>query len=214
MTSFESEAGAVANPFFNPNQEHYESLASILQTAIQRTYHQLVIMMETFPHMSNTEKKIKILAYACRTRQLFMRIYALVKFIKTAHINVSVSHVQTSLVQYHIIIFFKNILSFLDQQSFIFVSTADYLYHLANVKLVNARLPSFSILSSVDVLTLGTYPRLPSCIKVILFILILKVKNKIYFFLNFIYLLIILTRLKIVFTMIISVHRKKTHKNL
>ncbi|RMZ95698.1 mediator of RNA polymerase II transcription subunit 14-like [Brachionus plicatilis] len=147
MTSFETDAGAVASPFFNPNQEQYESLASILQTAIQRTYHQLMIMMETFPHMSNTEKKIKILAYACRTRQLFMRIYALVKFIKTAHINVS------------------NILSFLDQQSFIFVNTADYLYHLANVKLVNARLPSFSILSSVDVLTLGTYPRLPSCIK-------------------------------------------------
>lgn len=50
-----------------------------------------------------------------------MRIYALVKFMRQAHINVS------------------NILSFLDQQSFIFVDTADYLYHLAKVKLVNAR---------------------------------------------------------------------------
>jgi hypothetical protein len=60
----------------------------------------------------------------------------------------------------------KNILSFLDQQAFIFVDTADYLYHLAKVKLVNARLPNYSVLTAVDVLTLGTYPRLPSCIKV------------------------------------------------
>ena len=35
-------------------------------------------------------RKIKIIAFACKTRQLFMRIYALVKFMKTAHINVSV----------------------------------------------------------------------------------------------------------------------------
>lgn len=105
MTSFENDPNAIANPFFNPNQEHYESLATILQTAIQRTYHQLMIMMETFPHMSDTEKKIKILAYACRTRQLFMRIYALVKFIKTAHINVSVNFFFTKKIFYFLIFF-------------------------------------------------------------------------------------------------------------
>jgi hypothetical protein len=55
----------------------------------------------------------------------------------------------------------------LDQQAFIFVDTADYLYHLARVKLVNARLPPYSVLTAVDVLTLGTYPRLPTCIKVL-----------------------------------------------
>ncbi len=32
-----------------------------------------------------------MVAFACKTRQLFMRIYALVKFMKTAHINVSVT---------------------------------------------------------------------------------------------------------------------------
>ena len=53
----------------------------------------------------------------------------------------------------------------MDQQSFIFVHTADFLYHLAKDKLVNARLPSFSILTAVDVLSLGTYPKLPTCIK-------------------------------------------------
>ena len=55
-------------------------------------------------------------------------------------------------------------LTFLDQQSFIFIETADFLHYLAKVKLVNARLPSFSILTAVDVITLGTYPRLPSII--------------------------------------------------
>jgi mediator of RNA polymerase II transcription subunit 14 len=60
----------------------------------------------------------------------------------------------------------QNILQFLDQQAFMFVDTADYLYNLARVKLVNARLPNYSIPTAVDVLTLGTYPKLPTCIKV------------------------------------------------
>ena len=139
--------GAQPNPM-NPNcQERFIPLSYILDGAIQRSYHQLMIMTDMLQATSDKERKIKIVAYSCKTRLLFMRIYALVKFLKSAHINVT------------------NILSFLDQQSFIFVDTADFLYHLAKVKLVNARLPSFSISTSVDVLNSGSYHGLPSCIK-------------------------------------------------
>jgi len=133
-----------------PPQQHQEQfipLSFILDGAIQRTYHQLMIMTDMLQATSDKERKIKIVAFSCKTRLLFMRIYALVKFLKSAHINVT------------------NILSFLDQQAFIFVDTADFLYHLAKVKLVNARLPPFSISASVDVLNSGSYNRLPSCIK-------------------------------------------------
>ena len=60
--------------------------------------------------------------------------------------------------------------SFLDQQAMLFVDTADMLAKMSRVTLVRARLPSFSIPCAIDVLTTGTYPRLPTCIKVTLLI--------------------------------------------
>ena len=51
---------------------------------------------------------------------------------------------------------------FLDQQAFLFVDTADRLASLARDALVHARLPSFAIPFAIDVLTTGSYPRLPT----------------------------------------------------
>lgn len=56
--------------------------------------------------------------------------------------------------------------SFLDQQAYLFVDTADRLASLARDALVHARLPSFAIPFAIDVLTTGSYPRLPTCIRV------------------------------------------------
>lgn len=56
--------------------------------------------------------------------------------------------------------------AFLDQQAFLFVDTADRLASLARDALVHARLPSFAIPFAIDVLTTGSYPRLPTCIRV------------------------------------------------
>lgn len=56
--------------------------------------------------------------------------------------------------------------SFLDQQTILFVDTADRLASLARDALVHARLPSFAIPFAIDVLTTGSYPRLPTCIRV------------------------------------------------
>lgn len=60
--------------------------------------------------------------------------------------------------------------SFLDQQTILFVDTADRLASLARDALVHARLPSFAIPFAIDVLTTGSYPRLPTCIRVSLFL--------------------------------------------
>lgn len=56
--------------------------------------------------------------------------------------------------------------SFLDQQAILFVDSADRLASLARDALVHARLPSFAIPYAIDVLTTGSYPRLPTCIRV------------------------------------------------
>ncbi|KAJ8973062.1 hypothetical protein NQ317_018790 [Molorchus minor] len=57
------------------------------------------------------------------------------------------------------------IMNFLDKQSLLFVDTADMLARMARETLVQARLPNFHIPAAVEVLTTGTYGRLPACIR-------------------------------------------------
>lgn len=56
-------------------------------------------------------------------------------------------------------------MAFLDKQSMLFVETADMLARMARETLVQARLPNFHIPAAVEVLTTGTYSRLPACIR-------------------------------------------------
>lgn len=56
-------------------------------------------------------------------------------------------------------------MAFLDKQSLLFVETADMLARMARETLVQARLPNFHIPAAVEVLTTGTYGRLPACIR-------------------------------------------------
>lgn len=63
---------------------------------------------------------------------------------------------------------FQHIMSFLDKQSMLFVDTADMLARMARETLVHARLPNFHIPAAIEILTTGTYSRLPACIRYIL----------------------------------------------
>lgn len=56
-------------------------------------------------------------------------------------------------------------MSFLDKQNMLFVETADMLARMSRETLVRARLPNFHIPAAVEVLTTGTYNRLPTCIR-------------------------------------------------
>jgi len=66
----------------------------------------------------------------------------------------------------NISLYFQHIMAFLDKQSLLFVDTADMLARMARETLVHARLPNFHIPAAVEVLTTGTYSRLPACIRV------------------------------------------------
>ncbi|KAG9348969.1 hypothetical protein JZ751_029286 [Albula glossodonta] len=101
------------------------------------------------PRKTDMERKIEIVQFASRTRQLFVRLLALVKWASNA------GKVEKCAM----------ISSFLDQQAFLFVDTADRLASMARDALVHARLPSFAIPFAIDVLTTGSYPRLPTCIR-------------------------------------------------
>lgn len=95
------------------------------------------------------ERKIEIYNFSASTRQLFIRLLALVKWANSA------SKVDKS----------AKIMAFLDKQSLLVIDTADMLSRMARETLVNARLPNFHIPAAVEILTTGTYSRLPSIIR-------------------------------------------------
>ncbi|TSL16056.1 Mediator of RNA polymerase II transcription subunit 14 [Bagarius yarrelli] len=124
-------------------------LSVLIEFLLQRTYHEITLLAELLPRKTDMERKIEIVHFASRTRQLFVRLLALVKWASNA------GKVERCAM----------ISAFLDQQAFLFVDTADRLASLARDALVHARLPSFAIPFAIDVLTTGSYPRLPTCIR-------------------------------------------------
>ena len=125
------------------------SLSMLIDFIIQRTHHELTVLAELLHRKTDMERKIAIYQFATNTRQLFVRLLALVKWAA------SVSKVDKS----------ASIMAFLDKQSMIFIETADALSRMARETLVHARLPNFHLPAAVEVLTLGTYSRLPLCIR-------------------------------------------------
>lgn len=126
------------------------SLAQLLDFAIQHTYHELTVLTELLPKKNDAAKKISIVQFAHSTRLKFAKLLAIVKWVKMSKKFDSL----------------PKICYFLDQQAMFFIDTADKLVALAREELVGARLPTFQVPSAVDVLTSGTFPRLPNCIKV------------------------------------------------
>lgn len=125
------------------------SLGLLLEHLVQKTYHELTVLAELLPRKMDMEKKIEIVKFAQSTRQSFIRLLALVKWAGSA------AKVDKCAA----------ISSFLDQQSFLFVDTADMLSRMARENLVHARLPNFCLPHAVDVLTMRQYKRMPACIK-------------------------------------------------
>ncbi|XP_021960036.1 mediator of RNA polymerase II transcription subunit 14 isoform X1 [Folsomia candida] len=95
------------------------------------------------------ERKQEIFNFSARTRLLAVRLLALVKWASSA------AKVDKSV----------HIMAFLEKQSMIFVESADILSRMARETLVHARLPNFHVPAAVEVLTTGTYNRLPTCIR-------------------------------------------------
>ncbi|XP_075052510.1 mediator of RNA polymerase II transcription subunit 14 isoform X2 [Mixophyes fleayi] len=131
------------------NASHGYRLSTLIDFLLQRTYQEINVLADLLPRKTDMERKIEIVQFASRTRQLFVRLLALVKWANNA------GKVEKCAL----------ISSFLDQQTILFVDTADRLASLARDALVHARLPSFAIPYAIDVLTTGSYPRLPTCIR-------------------------------------------------
>uniref|UniRef100_A0AC34QYC4 Mediator of RNA polymerase II transcription subunit 14 n=1 Tax=Panagrolaimus sp. JU765 TaxID=591449 RepID=A0AC34QYC4_9BILA len=125
------------------------SLALLMDFAIQQTLHDLTILAEMLPIKEHSERKKSIVQFAHASRLLFAKLLGIVKWLRT-----SKKFEPLASINY-----------FLDLQSNQFIETADRLCELARVELQKARLPLFQISTAIDVLTTGTFPRLPMVIK-------------------------------------------------
>ncbi|XP_065056096.1 mediator of RNA polymerase II transcription subunit 14-like [Rhopilema esculentum] len=125
------------------------NLSMLVDMALQKAYHELTLLSELLPRKSDIGRKIEIIQFATNTRQQFVRLLALVKWAASAEKVDKCQEVSASL----------------DQQNMFFINTADTLARMARETLANARLPNFSLPTAVDVLTTGTFNRLPRCIK-------------------------------------------------
>ncbi|XP_058828466.1 mediator of RNA polymerase II transcription subunit 14 [Topomyia yanbarensis] len=148
------EQGGAITSFIPTGQEMAQRqnlipLGRLIDFIIQRTYHELTVLAELLPRKTDMERKIEIYNFSASTRQLFIRLLALVKWANSA------SKVDKS----------AKIMGFLDKQSLLFIDTADMMSRMARETLVSARLPNFHIPAAVEILTSGSYSRLPSIIR-------------------------------------------------
>ncbi|KAJ1366563.1 hypothetical protein KIN20_027251 [Parelaphostrongylus tenuis] len=125
------------------------SLNYLLDFAIQQIYHEITVLSELLPKKLDGDRKISLVQFAHSTRMLFVKLLAVVKWVKSSKKFESCAA----------------ICYLLDQHSQYFVETADRLVAISREELVMARLPAFQITCAVDVLTQGTYMHLPTIIK-------------------------------------------------
>ncbi|KIH42804.1 hypothetical protein ANCDUO_27207 [Ancylostoma duodenale] len=113
------------------------SLNYLLDFAIQQIYHEITVLSELLPKKLDGDRKISLVQFAHSTRMLFVKLLAVVKWVKSSKKFESCAA----------------ICYLLDQQSQYFIETADRLVTISREELVMARLPAFQVTAAVDVLT-------------------------------------------------------------
>ncbi|TPP65735.1 Mediator of RNA polymerase II transcription subunit 14 [Fasciola gigantica] len=124
-------------------------LSLLIEYICQKVYTDLMRLVDLLPSKTDLEKKTEIATFFSRTRHLFIRLEALVKWSNNA------SKVDKC----------EKISNFLEEQSIFLINTANFLSRLLRETLVGARLPPFAVLPAIDIFTNKTYTRLPKSIK-------------------------------------------------
>ncbi|KZT24268.1 MED14-domain-containing protein [Neolentinus lepideus HHB14362 ss-1] len=150
------------NGFHEPSQEELERelpvvydgqvpLGELLSRVAQAIYAELQELAETLPNMSDTARKRTLADWVVKTKKQVVKLYAVVKWSRDA------DTVQKAM----------NITAFLMNQNQQFLDTTGSLTQ-AKDNLDPARLRNHDLLTSLDVLTTGSYRRLPSAINKII----------------------------------------------
>jgi hypothetical protein len=111
-------------------------------------------------------RKIELIKFACRARQLFIRILAVVKWAATTGkvtvCEVDIHSIKIEIIQINYSFFIlKDIQNFLELRARLIRQTSDSLAQLSREKLLDARVPNFPVTDAIDALTLGSVNFLP-----------------------------------------------------
>lgn len=123
-------------------------LSELLSRVMQSIYAELSELAETMPGMSDAARKRTLADWVVKTKKQVVKLYAAVKWARDA------DTVQKSM----------NITAFLMTQNQQFEDAVKAL-HYGKESLNPAKLRNHDLLTSLDVLTSGSYLRLPTCIK-------------------------------------------------
>ena len=126
-----------------------DSLSHIVSNVNQQSYIALSRLAETMNGGDDYNKHVEILDYAKNSRQMYIRLLALVKWAQS-----SADHAEKC----------NRITTLLENHCWNFEDTANRLHDLKSRIVTQCRLPNFAVPAAIDVLTTGKFPRLPQCI--------------------------------------------------
>ncbi|KIY71148.1 MED14-domain-containing protein [Cylindrobasidium torrendii FP15055 ss-10] len=123
-------------------------LGDLIQRVMQTIYTELSELAETMPNMSDGARKRTLADWVVKTKKQVTKLYAVTKWSRDAAV------VQKCM----------NVIAFLLAQNVQFLACIDHL-NSAREGLDPARLRNHDLLTSLDVLTTGTYKRLPTMLQ-------------------------------------------------
>eukprot|EP00842_Homolaphlyctis_polyrhiza_P002474 jgi/Hompol1/3227/HPOL_003169-RA len=127
--------------------------AELLDRTVQASFADLVQLSETLPAASNIDRKKQLLEFCFAKRKLFTKLLVL---LRTSSKSKDVVRAQ-------------KIHAFVDTQDFAFSRAADDLFAIHG-QMRLAKVAGYDIRTAVDVLTTGSYQRLPKVLKVSIFL--------------------------------------------
>ncbi|KAF9427883.1 mediator complex subunit [Podila epigama] len=135
-------------PMLPQNLNGMVSLGAIIHRMSNEAFADLSNLSEILPSMTDVQRKRQILDYALSKREQFIKLLVLTKWAKSA------TKVQQC----------QNIIGFLQHENELFSRAVGGLFETYRT-FARARVRNYDIPTAIDVLTTGTYQRLPSRIK-------------------------------------------------
>ncbi|KAJ2784546.1 mediator complex subunit [Coemansia interrupta] len=127
---------------------HMVPLSVIVGRLVTYAYTELVTLVDTLPSRAEADRRAEILKYTEHMSDLLTKLLVLVRWAKNA------PQIQKC----------QNVIAYLDSQNRFFEHSVDYIY-ATHLIMPNVRMRNYDVRNAVDILTTGTYQRLPSAIK-------------------------------------------------
>ncbi|KAJ2372841.1 mediator complex subunit, partial [Coemansia sp. RSA 2611] len=122
-------------------------LGEILERLVTFAYTELVTLVDTLPSRGESERRSELLKYTEHVSSLMTKLLILVRWAKNAR------HIQKC----------QNVIAYLDSQNRYFEYSVDSIY-ATFLSMPNVRMRNYDVSNAVDILTTGSYQRLPLAI--------------------------------------------------